>query len=100
MSREAQVRICEGLGVKLPGPTRQERRFAPRPPTVRCSTDSGHMLHRRELALGANCGLMHRNITAPLFNHIVGRIRIDGGRVRPRVLAVLRLITSSNLVGT
>ena len=24
MSREAQVRICEGLGVKLPGPTRQK----------------------------------------------------------------------------
>ena len=24
MNREVQVRICEGLGVKLPGPTRQE----------------------------------------------------------------------------
>jgi hypothetical protein len=23
MNREVQVRICEGLGVKLPGPTRQ-----------------------------------------------------------------------------
>src|SRR6266850_7376570 len=26
MNREVQVRICEGLGVKLPGPTRQSRR--------------------------------------------------------------------------
>ena len=26
MNREVQVRICEGLGVKFPGPTRQERR--------------------------------------------------------------------------
>src|SRR5215510_8675007 len=25
MRRESQVRICEGLGVKLPGPTRQFR---------------------------------------------------------------------------
>jgi len=25
MTRECQVRICEGLGVKFPGPTRQER---------------------------------------------------------------------------
>jgi len=25
MTRECQVRICEGLGVKLPGPTRQQR---------------------------------------------------------------------------
>ena len=28
ISREAYVRICEGLGVRFPGPTRQER--APR----------------------------------------------------------------------
>src|SRR5258707_139852 len=27
MNREVQVRICEGLGVKLPGPTRQKRRI-------------------------------------------------------------------------
>ena len=28
MSREAQVRICERLGVQFPGPTRHSRRFA------------------------------------------------------------------------
>jgi hypothetical protein len=27
MMREYHVRICEGLGVKFPGPTRHERRF-------------------------------------------------------------------------
>jgi hypothetical protein len=26
MTRECQVRICEGLGVKFPGPTRHSRR--------------------------------------------------------------------------
>jgi hypothetical protein len=26
MNREVQVRICEGLGVQFPGPTRQRRR--------------------------------------------------------------------------
>jgi hypothetical protein len=26
MNREVQVRICEGLGVKFPGPTRRRRR--------------------------------------------------------------------------
>ena len=31
MTRECQVRFCEGLGVKFPGPTRQSRRFG-RPP--------------------------------------------------------------------
>src|SRR5450756_3004699 len=29
MMREYQVRICERLGVKFPGPTRQKRRFDP-----------------------------------------------------------------------
>jgi hypothetical protein len=27
MTRECQVRICERLGVKFPGPTRQKRRI-------------------------------------------------------------------------
>ena len=27
MNREVHVRFCEGLGVKLPGPTRQSRRI-------------------------------------------------------------------------
>ena len=31
MNREVQVRICEGLGVKLPGPTRRRYRGRPMP---------------------------------------------------------------------
>ena len=31
MNREVQVRICEGLGVKLPGPTRRRHRGRPMP---------------------------------------------------------------------
>jgi hypothetical protein len=33
MTRECQVRFCEGLGVKFPGPTRQSRHFGRRPTT-------------------------------------------------------------------
>ena len=33
MTRECQVRICEGLEVKFLGPTRQEHRFANVAPT-------------------------------------------------------------------
>src|ERR1700731_2937237 len=33
MSREGQVRFCEGLGVKFPGPTRQSRHFDRTPMT-------------------------------------------------------------------
>src|ERR1700676_5232050 len=33
MMREYQVRICERLGVKFPGPTRQSRRFDAPPAT-------------------------------------------------------------------
>jgi hypothetical protein len=29
MTRECQVRFCEGLGVKFPGPTRQQQRIGP-----------------------------------------------------------------------
>jgi hypothetical protein len=33
MTRECQVRFCEGLGVKFPGPTRQSRHFDSTPRT-------------------------------------------------------------------
>ena len=45
MNREVQVRICEGLGVKFPGPTRQKRRFDRLALTSVCSSVSG----RRQL---------------------------------------------------
>src|ERR1700730_2707520 len=36
MTRECQVRFCERLGVKFPGPTRHFRQIEPRPPLSSC----------------------------------------------------------------
>ena len=50
MTRECQVRFCERLGVKFPGPTRQIRRFrshARNPTHVGCEEQSGN---RRRVA--------------------------------------------------
>ena len=42
MNREVQVRICEGLGVKFPGPTRLVSRVAPVHTAMRnCTRDEG-----------------------------------------------------------
>src|SRR5262249_49329141 len=43
-----------------------------------------------------------RNERSPVYHSITSSARAstDGGMVRPRALAVLRLITSSNLVGS
>jgi hypothetical protein len=49
MTRECQVRICEGLGVKFPGPTRHEQPKTMRPRWVRCSFESSR--NRGEMAL-------------------------------------------------
>ena len=40
MTRECQVRICERLGVKFPGPTRQTEKSSLRVNVFRCSPDS------------------------------------------------------------
>src|SRR4029077_9907115 len=39
MNREVQVRFCEGLGVKFPGPTRHERRIALHSPRADIGAD-------------------------------------------------------------
>ena len=36
MTRECQVRICERLGVKFPGPTRHSLQVRPRPLVHKC----------------------------------------------------------------
>jgi hypothetical protein len=42
MTRECQVRFCEGLGVKFPGPTRLVSRVTPVHTAVRnCTRDEG-----------------------------------------------------------
>jgi len=40
MMREYQVRICEGLGVKFPGPTRHDRKGSERANVVRFASES------------------------------------------------------------
>ncbi len=42
MMREYHVRFCEGLGVKFPGPTRQEEKFRPPPRHVWSTLNSRH----------------------------------------------------------
>jgi hypothetical protein len=56
MNREVHVRICEGLGAKLPGPTRQERRSWPWPPNVGFSPTAGVSPRCGELRVWANTG--------------------------------------------
>src|SRR5215469_14811212 len=41
MNREVHVRICEGLGVQFPGPTRQSRPFGAPPVNVWVTVDRG-----------------------------------------------------------
>ena len=49
-----------------------------------------------QLGMSALC---QKRTSAILFDHLVGAGEHDGGMVRPSALAVLRLITSSYLVG-
>ena len=60
MTRECQVRICEGLGVKFPGPTRQKRGLAlirSGTQLVRSTPDSGCKLSQNEPPLCAGHSL-------------------------------------------
>ena len=50
MMREYPVRICEGLGVKFPGPTRQKAKYSLRADVFRCSPDIRHLDEPIELA--------------------------------------------------
>src|SRR6266480_604958 len=42
MTRERQVRFCEGLGVKFPGPTRQNAKYSSRVDVFRFAPELGH----------------------------------------------------------
>jgi hypothetical protein len=50
--REYQVRICERLRVKFPGPTRQQRHLADRPVTSAVPRQADHFTVRLHFALG------------------------------------------------
>ena len=96
MTRECQVRICERLGVKFPGPTRQSRRFrdvcvmSALPPTTAVMMQCGER-QKGAIRVTSLCD-EPRN----LFDYIVGECQQRVGIVRPIDLAVLRLTTSSN----
>ncbi len=55
MTRECQVRICEGLGVKFPGPTRQFPLSPLRNIAGRFTSGSSHNRDKAALTLRANC---------------------------------------------
>ena len=71
MTRECQVRICEGLGVKFPGYSA----FASFPRClrlVRSTLSCGCGGQRREWPSRAITGLMQCSNPASLFDHVVG----------------------------
>jgi hypothetical protein len=61
--------------------------------------NSGHDLAPPKATLCANNGLMHRSKQDCYSITSSARASSDGGTARPRAFAVLRLMTSSNLVG-
>ena len=72
--RECQVRICEGLGVKFPGPTRHFRRIKPLPTLSACPLRSDRVRSFAPQQFDAMC----QNLThalqqeGVLFDHLVG----------------------------
>ena len=52
--REYQVRICERLRVKSPGPTRQKAKYSLRANDVRSGPDNGHGAITAASPFGAN----------------------------------------------
>jgi hypothetical protein len=50
MTRECQVRICEGLRVKFPGPTRQGRRSGEAAPRVRSISNTRPLVAPQRIA--------------------------------------------------
>ena len=65
---------------------------------VRFTPESGHSLQQSECPLWANTELMHRSTRHPYSITSSATASNDGGTSRPSALAVLRLITNSNLV--
>jgi hypothetical protein len=60
---------------------------------------SRHQRHAPSCLLWATLGLMRRSEHCELFDHLVGAAEHCWRHVRPSALAVVKLITSSNLTG-
>ena len=124
--REYQVRICERLGVKFPGPTRQKRRFdlgpassgltlgtdIVRPPrSQRCQQATSfrlfdHLVHAQQELLRdpqteRSCRREKRTSSNQSRYSITSSARVNNvaGMTRLSVLAVLGLTANTNLIG-
>src|ERR1035437_9814012 len=62
-------------------------------------SESGQNGASRRMTRSANSGLMHRSKQHLYSITSSARVSSDGGIVKPSALAVLRLMTNSNLVG-
>jgi hypothetical protein len=87
MTRECQVRICERLGVKFPGPTRRVSRASPVQTAMRnCTRDEGRSSEAGSQVLASNrCKLLssERWPIACAMQHGVLLWVISSGPTRP-----------------
>ena len=94
MTRECQVRFCEGLGVKFPGPTRHKRRSR----TVRSKSGVPMTADQRGVLIYFGSGHRSRHSAA----RQIGSYSITWSAVAstpmPRARAVCRLRTKRNLL--
>ena len=80
MTREYQVRFCERLGVKFPGPTRRVSRVTPVQTAMRnCTRDEGRFFEAGSQVLASNrCKLL-----SPIS--MVMSVAVNVGRISRRV---------------
>ena len=79
MTRECQVRICERLGVKFPGPTRRVSRASPVQTAMRnCTRDEGRSSEAGSQVLASNrCKLLSSKAMVVSLSNIVQRVLPD-----------------------
>src|ERR1700738_4453439 len=70
MTRECQVRICEGLGVKFPGPTRHFRQIDPLPTLSACPLRSDRVRTFAPQRLDAACRYCCKSPKCPGANFL------------------------------
>ena len=73
MTRECQVRFCERLGVKFPGPTRHFRQINPLPTLSGCPLRSDRVRTFAPQRFDAVCHIRtHAVQRQPLLDNLVG----------------------------
>ena len=102
MTRECQVRICEGLGVKFPGPTRRVSRASPVQTAMRnCTRDEGRSSEAGSQVLASNrCKLLssERWSIACAMQHGVLLWVKSVGSTRPTSSRHVRCASDSNRI--